>query len=80
MALVDPERRNIPNRSVILPNSVVFRTDYVRVVVDTSILSAAECRRKNLVFNDISFMTILAGDHPSESVKVSHCSGRSPRP
>jgi len=65
VALVDPERRNIPNRSVILPNSVVFWTDYVFLLVeDTSILSAAECRRKNLVFNDISFMAILAGYHP----------------
>jgi len=27
---------------------------------------------KNLVFSDISFMMILAGDHPSESVKVRH--------
>jgi len=32
------ERRN---RSVILPNSVDFGTDYVKVVEDTSILSAA---------------------------------------
>jgi len=27
-------------------------------------------RPKNVVFNDISFMTILAGDYPSESVIV----------
>ena len=27
---------------------------------------------KNLVFSDISFMAILAGDHPSENVKVRH--------
>jgi len=27
---------------------------------------------KNLLFRDISFMAILAGDHPSESVKVRH--------
>ena len=33
-----------PNRSVILPNSVAFETDYVKVVVDrpTPTLSAAE--------------------------------------
>jgi len=30
------------------------------------------CRPKNLVFSDISFMAILAGDHPRESVKVRH--------
>jgi len=31
-----------PNRGVILPNSVAFGTDYVKVVEDTPILSAAE--------------------------------------
>ena len=30
------------NRSVILSNSVAFGTDYVKVVEDTPILSAAE--------------------------------------
>jgi len=30
------------NRSVILPNSVAFGTDYVKVVEDTPILSAAQ--------------------------------------
>jgi len=36
------ERRNSPNRRVISPNSVAFGTDYVRVVEDEQILSAAE--------------------------------------
>jgi len=40
--LNDLERRNSPNRSIISPNSVAFRTDYVNVVEDTPILSAAE--------------------------------------
>jgi len=40
--LNDLERRNSPNLCVILPNSVAFGTDYVRVVKDTPILSAAE--------------------------------------
>jgi len=31
-----------PNRSVMIPNSVAFCTDYVKVVEDTLILSAAE--------------------------------------
>jgi len=31
-----------PNRSVISPNSVAFGADYVKVVEDTPILSAAE--------------------------------------
>ena len=36
-------RRNSPNRSVILSNSVAFcRADYVKVVEDTPVLSAAE--------------------------------------
>jgi len=38
----DFERRNSPKRSVILPNSVAFRANYVKVVEDTPILSAAE--------------------------------------
>jgi len=36
------ERRNSPNRSVISPNSVAFVTDYVKVIEDTPIVSAAE--------------------------------------
>jgi len=36
------ERRNSPNRRVILPNSVAFGADYVKVVEDTLVLSAAE--------------------------------------
>jgi len=42
MTLNDLERRNSPNLCVILPNSVDLRTDYVKVVGDTSILSAAK--------------------------------------
>jgi len=38
--LDDLERRD--NRNVILPNSVAFGADYVIVVEDTPILSAAE--------------------------------------
>jgi len=36
------ERRNCPNRRVILPNSVAFGADYVKVAEDTPILSTAE--------------------------------------
>ena len=36
------ERRNSPNRRVISPNSVAFGADYVKVVEDTPVLSAAE--------------------------------------
>ena len=36
------ERRNIHIGSVISPNSVAFGADYVKVVEDTLVLSAAE--------------------------------------
>ena len=42
VTLDDLERRNSPNRRVILPNLVAFVADYVKVVEDTHILSAAE--------------------------------------
>jgi len=41
VTLDDLDRRNSPNRSLILPNSVNFGADYVKVVEDTPILSAA---------------------------------------
>jgi len=42
VTLDDLERRNSPNCSVISPNSVAFGTDYVKVVEDITMLSAAE--------------------------------------
>jgi len=42
VTLDDLERRNSPNGHVVSPNSVAFRTDYIKVVEDTPILSAAE--------------------------------------
>ena len=42
VTLDDLERRNSANRRVISPNSVAFGTDYVKMVEDTLILSAAE--------------------------------------
>ena len=42
VTLDDLEQRNSANRCVISPNSVAFRTDYVKMVEDTPILSAAE--------------------------------------
>jgi len=42
VTLDDLERRNCPNRRVISPNSVAFGADYVQVVEDTLVLSAAE--------------------------------------
>ena len=42
VTLDDLERRNSPNSRVILPNSVAFGADYVKMVEDTPVLSAAE--------------------------------------
>jgi len=42
VTLDDLERRNSPNRRVIFPNSVAFGSDYVKVVADTPVLTAAE--------------------------------------
>jgi len=42
VTLDDLERRNSPNRSIISPISAAFGADYVKVVEDTPILSAAE--------------------------------------
>ena len=42
VTLDDFEWRNSPNLHVILPNSVDFGSDYVKVVEDTPILSAGE--------------------------------------
>ena len=64
VTLDDLERRNSPCRSVISSNLVAFGTDYVKVVEDTSVLQQRKCRPQNLVFSDISFMAILAGNHP----------------
>jgi len=37
----DLERRNSPNGSIISPNLVAFAADYMKMVEDTPILSAA---------------------------------------
>ena len=42
VTLNDPERRNRPNRRVISPTSVAFGADYVKVLENTPVLSAAE--------------------------------------
>jgi len=42
VTLNDLERRNSPNRRVISTTSVAFGADYVKVVEDTPVLSAAE--------------------------------------
>jgi len=65
VTLNDLERRNRPNGCVISPNSVAFWVDCVKV--DEEILGyflRQKCRLNNVVFDDILFMAILAGDHP----------------
>ena len=42
MTLDDLERRNSPNRRVILPNLLALGADFVKVVEDTPVLSATE--------------------------------------
>ena len=42
VTLDDLERRNSPNGRIISPNLVAFGTDYIKVVEDTPVLSAAE--------------------------------------
>jgi len=56
VTLDDLEGRNSPNRHVISPNLVAFGADYVKVVEDTRVLSAAE-------------MAILAGVIPARAIK-----------
>ena len=74
VSLDDLERRNSHNRSAISLNSVAFGADYVKVVEeqDNQYFLQRKCSPKNLVCSDISFITILAGDHPSDSVKIRH--------
>ena len=42
VTLNDFERRNSPFRRLILPDSVAFGADYVKVVEDTPVLTLAE--------------------------------------
>ena len=42
VTLDDLERRNSPNCRAISPNSVAFGADYIKVVEDTPVLTAAK--------------------------------------
>jgi len=63
VTLNDLERRNRPNGCVILPNSVAFWADCVKWLKIHGNLLQQKCRPKNVVFNDISYVAILAGNH-----------------
>ena len=68
VTLNDLERRNS-----LSPNSVAYGTDYVKVVGDTPILSAAEIQAEESSFQwYITYGDIGKGSPPSESVKVRH--------
>ena len=60
VTLDDLERRNSLNGRVFSPNSVGFGADYVKVIEDTQILSAAEMQAKEssfqryIIYGDIS--------------------------
>ena len=54
----DLERRNSHNDLVISPNSVAFGVDYVKVVEDTPVLSAAEMQATESSFQ----LYIIYGD------------------
>ena len=74
MTLNDLQRRNRPNGCLISPTPVAFWADCVKVVelkIHGYFLQQ-KCRPKDVVFNDISFMAILAGNPPSDNVKVRH--------
>ena len=58
VTLNDLERRNSPNCRVISPNSVAFGADYVKVVEDTPVLSAAEMQATESGF----YRYIIYGD------------------
>ena len=72
LTLNDLERLNSPYNRVISPHSVAFRADYLKWLKIHGYFLRQKCRPKNVVFNDISFMVILAGDPPSDIVKVRH--------
>jgi len=66
VTLDDLERRYSPNRRVISTNSVAFGSDYIKVVKIRQYFLQRKCRPQNVVFSDISFIAILAGDHPQQ--------------
>ena len=64
VTLNDLERRNGHVVCVISPNSLAFWTYYVKVFKIHLHIVRVKCSPGNLVFNDISFMAIFAGNHP----------------
>ena len=72
VTLDDLERRYIHIRSVISPNSVAFRADYVKVVEDTPVLTAVQMQATESSFQRYIIYGDIGRGHPSESDKVRH--------
>jgi len=70
--LNDLERRHGRVVSVISPNSLAFGTYYVKWLKISRYILRVKCSRNNLVFSDISLMTIFVGNRPSVKVKRLH--------
>ena len=66
VTLDDLERRTSSNGRVISSNAVAFGEDYVKVVEDTPIHSAAEMLAKESSFSDISHGDISRASPPRE--------------
>ena len=64
VTLGDLEWRNIHIRSVISPNSVAFGADYVKVVEDTPVLTAAEMQATESSFQRYIIYGDIGKGHP----------------
>jgi len=60
--------------AVIVPHSVAFGADYVKVVEDTPYFLRWKCSPKNLVFSDVSLITIFAEVTENEGIIERHLS------
>ena len=70
VTLDDLERRNSLNRRVILSNSVAFGADYVKVVEDTPVLTAAEMQATESSFQRyITYGDIGRESPPARALK-----------
>ena len=72
VTLDDLEWRNIHIRRVISPNLVVFGADYVKVVEDTPVLTAAEMQATESSFQRYIIYGDIGRGQPRESDEVRH--------
>ena len=64
VTLDDPEQRNSSDHRVISPNSVAFGADYVKVVEDTPVLTAAEMQATESSFQQYIIYDDIGRGHP----------------